>query len=87
MFYPSVCRINDCVIHPHIIFCTHTYTYPSEVIVGFPLELYTVGEEEYFVMVCAVLTGQTENNVLAMLSTISRNAAGYNVLCIQYRNL
>ena len=56
-------------------------------IVGFPLELYTVGEEENFVMVCAVLTGQTEKNVLAMLSTISRNAAGYNVLCIQYRNL
>ena len=56
--------------------CICTFICPLEVIIGFSEELYAVGEEDVFVMVCAALTGQTERTLLFTLSTSSLSATG-----------
>ena len=46
------------------------------VTVNFSESVYTVGEEDGQTEVCAVLTGQTERNITATVSTQSDTASG-----------
>lgn len=52
------------------------YVYISDVTVGFQQMSYVVREEDGFVMVCVLLSGNTQREVLVDLTTLSGSAQG-----------
>ena len=50
--------------------------------VGLEQTEYTVGESEGAVLVCAILTGEHERNVLVTIATSDGSAIGTSYVCI-----